>query len=43
MVFLFILRYLPFLSVFPLTDEKITKEGVDKVVPSAYYITHMHN
>ena len=38
---LFILHYLPFLSVFPLNGEKITKEGVNKVAPSVYCITHM--
>ena len=41
MVLFFILCYLPFLSIFPLKGEKITKEGVDKVAPSAYCITHM--
>ena len=39
MAFLFILHYHPFSFSVPLKGEKITKEGVDKLAPSVYFIT----
>ena len=39
MAFLFIIHYLPFSFSVPLKGEKITKEGVDKLTPSVYFVT----